>query len=374
LTPAFLEAAENAEKRGSKGEIVTMHQPLTPELDAFITTMPKVELHLHLEGSIRPSTLLRIAQRNGVDLPARDEQGVAQLFNYQSFHEFLTVFMILARSLMRGEDFELLAYELGHHLADQNVRYAEVMLSAFQYFRRGIDLDEVVQGAAAGFAQARRERGAAGVRVGLAFDYGRQFGVETAWQVLEIAVRNMRYGLLAWSIGGDEVNYPPELFAEVFAAARRAGLHLMAHAGEVVGPPSVWGAVDVLCCERVGHGIRSVDDAALLAHLRQLGVALDISPTSNVRTGAVPSIEAHPLRRLFDAGVHVTLNTDDPTFFDTTLNDEYRLAARVFGFDAGELATLALNAARVTFLPEEEQAALLSEFEREIGDLRARVA
>ena len=347
-----------------------MHQPLAPALDSFIDAMPKVELHLHLEGSIRPGTLLRIAERNGVDLPARDERGVAQLFNYQSFHEFLTVFMILARSLMRGEDFELLAYELGHHLADQNVRYAEVMISAFQYFRRGIDLDEVVQGAASGFAQARRERGEAGARVNLAFDYGRQFGVETAWQVLEIAVRNMRHGLVAWSIGGDEVNYPPELFAEVFSAARQAGLHLMAHAGEVVGPPSVWGAVDTLACERLGHGIRSVDDPALLAHLRARGVALDVSPTSNVRTGAVPSMAEHPLRRLFDSGVMVTLNTDDPTFFDTTLNDEYRLAARAFGFAARDLETLALNGVRAAFLPAAEKALLLEQFERELTELR----
>ncbi|MBK9709957.1 MAG: adenosine deaminase [Kouleothrix sp.] len=350
-----------------------MQQPLSPALEALITAMPKVELHLHLEGSVAPATLLRIAERNDVELPARDEAGVAQLFNYKNFHEFLTVFMILARSLKYGEDFELLAYELGHHLAAQRVRYAEVMISAFQYYSRGVDLDEVVQGSAAGFERARRERGADGARVRLAFDYGRQFGVETAWKVLEIALRNRRHGLVAWSIGGDEVNYPPELFAEIFAAARRGGLHLMAHAGEVVGPPSIWGAVDVLGCERLGHGIRSVEDAALLAHLRERGVVLDISPSSNVRTGAVASIEAHPLRRLFDAGVHVTLNTDDPTFFSTTLNDEYRLAARVFGFDAAELATLALNGVRAAFLPEGEKLAMLGEFEREIGALRGRL-
>jgi adenosine deaminase len=346
-----------------------MQEPQLDELDAFIAALPKVELHLHLEGSIRPGTLLRIAERNHVDLPARDEQGVAQLFKYQNFHEFLTVFMILARSLMYGEDFELLAYELGHHLSDQRVRYAEVMISAFQYFRRGVDLDEVVQGTAAGFARARRERGAAGTRVNLAFDYGRQFGAETAWQVLEIAVRNMRHGLVAWSIGGDEANYPPELFADVFAAARQAGLHLMAHAGEVVGPPSVWGAVDALGCERVGHGIRSVGDDALLAHLRERRVVLDISPTSNVRTGAVASLAEHPLRRLFDAGVHITLNTDDPTFFATTLNDEYRLAARAFGFDARELAALVLSGVRAAFLPEDERATLVAEFERELATL-----
>lgn len=346
------------------------HPPLSPKLDAFITAMPKVELHLHLEGSVMPGTLLRIAARNHVDLPARDEAGVAQLFNYKNFHEFLTVFMIFARSLKRGEDFELLAYELGHHLADQNTRYAEVMMSAFQYYSRGVDLDEVVQGAAAGFARAERERG---TRVRLAFDYGRQFGVETAWRVLEIAVRNMRHGLIAWSIGGDEVNYPPELFSEVFAAARQAGLHVMAHAGEVAGPQSVWGAVELLQCARIGHGIRSVDDPALPEYLRQHGVVLDVSPTSNVRTGAVPSLDQHPLRQLFDAGVHVTLNTDDPTFFDTTLTGEYRLAARALGFDLDELITLVLNGVRATFLPPDEQARMLQEFEVEFAQLRETI-
>ncbi len=328
--------------------------------------MPKVELHLHLEGAVQPATLLRIAERNRVELPARDVAGVAQLFNYRHFHEFLTVFMVLARSLMRGEDFELLAYELGHQLADQNVRYAEVMVSAFQYFNRGIDLGEVVQGAMAGFARAERERG---TRVRLAFDYGRQFGAETAWKVLELAIQNMRYGLVAWSIGGDELNYPPELFAEVFAVARRAGLHLMAHAGEVVGPASVWGAVDVLRCERIGHGIRSIDDPALLAHLRARGVVLDVSPSSNLYTGAVPDMASHPLRRLFDAGVTITLNTDDPTFFKTTLNDEYRLAARVFGFGADDLAQLALNGVRAAFLPADERAALERQFADELARL-----
>ena len=343
---------------------------ISPALDAFITRLPKVELHLHLEGSITPATLLRIARRNGVDIPARDEAGVAQLFNYQNFHEFLTVFMALARSLIRGEDFEDIAYELGLHLADQNALYAEVMISPSQYFMRGLDMDELVQGAAAGFARAERERG---TRVSLAFDYGRQFGVDLAWQILEIAIRNRRHGVVAWSIGGDEVNNPPEPFAELYAAARQAGLRLMAHAGEVVGPPSVWGAVDALGCERLGHGIRSIDDPSLLAHLRERAITLDISPTSNLRTGAVASVAAHPLRRLFDAGVRVTVNTDDPTFFATTLNDEYRLAATAFGFDAGDLAALALNGVRATFLPEGEQSALLRHFEDRIGMLRAEL-
>jgi adenosine deaminase len=215
---------------------------------------------------------------------------------------------------------------------------------------RGLDLDEIVEGTAAGFARAQRERG---TRVNLAFDYGRQFGVEMAWNILDIAVRNQRSTLVGWSIGGDEVRNPPEPFEELFVAARKAGLRTMAHAGEVVGPESVWGAVDTLACERLGHGISSVEDPLLLAHLRERLVTLDVSPTSNVRTGAVAHIAEHPLRRLFDAGVQVTLNTDDPTFFSTTLNDEYRLAARVFGFDAGGLAALALNGVRAAFLPDD---------------------
>ena len=345
-------------------------QHLHPVLDTFITRMPKVELHLHLEGSITPATLLRIARRNNVDIPARDEAGVAQLFNYKDFHEFLTVFMALARSLIRGEDFEDIAYELGLHLAEQNVLYAEVMISPVQYYTRGLDMGELVQGAVAGFARAELERGP---RVRLAFDYGRQFGIDLAWQILEVAIRNMRHGVVAWSIGGDEVNNPPEPFAEVYAAARQSGLHVMAHSGEVVGPPSVWGAVDALGCERLGHGIRSIDDPALLAHLREREIVLDISPTSNLRTGAVRSMAAHPLRRLFDNGVLVTLNTDDPIFFGTTLNDEYRLAARLFGFDADGLAALALNGARATFLPQNEKTALARQFEDSIGALRAEL-
>lgn len=343
---------------------------LTPELQAFIARMPKVELHLHLEGSISPSTLLQIAQRNGVAIPAQDLAGVEQLFRYRHFGEFLAVFMVLARALMSGEDFEQIAYELGISLADQHVYYAEVMISASQYFNRRLDLDELVQGAAAGFARAHRERG---VIVQLAFDYGRQFGVESAWQVLEIAQRNMAHSLVAWSIGGDELHYPPEPFAEVFAAARRSGLRVMAHAGEVVGPPSIWGAVDTLQAERLGHGIRCLDDADLVAHLRERGVVLDVCPTSNVFTGAVPSLAEHPLRRLFDAGLRVTLNTDDPTFFRTTLNEEYERAAQLFGFSARDLVRLARNGAEAAFLRPEDRKDLIERMERDTARLQAEL-
>jgi adenosine deaminase len=342
------------------------HKHLTSALDSLIARMPKVELHLHLEGSIAPHTFLQLARRNRVEIPATDEVGVKRLFHYRHFHEFLGNFMVLSQALIHGEDFAQAAYELGLHLARQNVRYAEVMLSPALHYRRGVDLDEMVQGAAAGFALARRE---GGPRVGLAFDYGRQNGVSLAWHILDVAIRNMRHGVVAWSIGGDEVQNPPEPFADVFAAARRAGLHVMAHAGEVVGPDSVRGAVEALGVERVGHGIRSCADPALLALLRERSVTLDVCPSSNVRTGAVASLADHPLRRLVEAGVRVTLNTDDPTFFHTTLNDEYRLAVREFGFSADDLVALTLNSVRACFLPEREKRTLLRQFNAEIADL-----
>ncbi|HMO58639.1 MAG TPA: adenosine deaminase, partial [Roseiflexaceae bacterium] len=255
--------------------------PLSPALREFIARMPKAELHLHLEGTIAPATLLEIAQRNQVEIPARDTDGVRQLFDYRDFHEFLTVFMALARALLYRKDFEQIGYELGASLAQQQVRYAEVMISPAQYFRRGMDLHEVIDGTLAGFAQAEHEFG---VQLKLAFDYGRQFGVEQGWRILEQVIAHGNGSVVAWSIGGDEVGHPPEPFAELYEAARQAGMRVMAHAGEVVGPPSVWGAIDTLGAERLGHGIRSIEDPQLIEELRRRRVTLDVCPTSNVRT------------------------------------------------------------------------------------------
>lgn len=344
---------------------------LTPQLDEFIRRMPKVELHLHLEGSIAPRTLLELAQHNGVEIPARTVAEVERLFCFRDFGDFLGVFMNLARAIVSGEDFARLAYELGHELARQHVYYAEVMISPMQYINRGMDLLEVIEGASAGFDRAERETG---IVVKLALDYGRQYGPEYAWQVLEIARAAMSLGVVGWSIGGNEIGYPPEPFAEVFAAAKASGLGLMAHAGEVVGPSSVWGAVDTLGATRLGHGIHSISDPQLLDHLRARGVVLDICPTSNVLTGATASWETHPLRQLFDAGIALTINSDDPTFFDTTLTDEYRRIAGRFGFNADNLVRMTHNAAHAAFLPPIARDALLARLDRGIAALRAELA
>jgi len=340
---------------------------LTPELDAFITRMPKVELHIHLEGTAVPQTLLELAQQNHVEISAKTVADVEQLFRYHTFSDFLNVFMDLARAFKRGEDFERLAYEMALRSAAQNVVYSEVMISPMQHVPRQVNLLEAVQGMAAGFERARQETG---IQAVTCLDYGRQYGVEQAWHVLEMAKPAMEYGLVGWSIGGYEPDYPPEPYREVFAAARAMGLRVMAHAGEVVGPISVWGAMEALGCERLGHGIRSIEDANLLERLRERRVTLDISPTSNVRTGAVASFAEHPIRRLFDAGVLITVNTDDPTFFNTTLTDEYRLLVREYGFDADSISQLIFNSVQASFLPEQEKLLLHNRVKDSLKQLR----
>jgi adenosine deaminase len=339
----------------------------TPQIEEFLRRMPKVELHLHLEGTITPRTFLDLAQRNGVTLPANDEAGVAALFRYRDFGEFLSVFMALAKAIAHGEDFERLAYELGSDLAAQEVRYAEVMISPVQYTSRGLDLREVIEGCMAGFTRVERETGAA---IRLALDYGRQYGPDGAWSVLEIARATQHLGVVGWSIGGNEIGYPPEPYAPIFAAAREAGLGVMAHAGEVVGPQSVWGAINTLGVTRLGHGIRAVEDPALLEVLRERGIVLDVCPSSNLLTGAVASWPAHPLRRLYDAGIAVTINSDDPTFFDTTLTKEYHRALTLLGFGIDDLCAAVRTAAHAAFLPPPQRDILVARVTAELEALR----
>lgn len=326
-----------------------------PELAAWVKRMPKVELHVHLEGSIRPQTLADLAAQNHVDLPG----GVAAAYHFADFQGFLDAYMRCAACLCTHADFERVTYEFLCDEAAQGVRYCEVFLSPMQHLRRDFDFDCIMHAIHEGHERARREWN---IRMGVIFDHGRQFGVEAGFRVLERALATRSYGVIGLSIGGDEVHFPPELFAELFAQARLAGLHLTAHAGEVRGPESIWGALRNLHIHRVGHGIHAIEDPQLLAHLRDAQIVLDVCPTSNVRTGAVASLAEHPVRRLFDAGVPISLSSDDPAIFRTNLVQEYLLLAEHFGFTREDLWQVSLNGVRASFLPAAEKAALEAEF------------
>ncbi len=333
--------------------------------------MPKTELHLHLEGSISPRTLLELSQKNRVDLGVNDLAGVERMFRYQDFLGFLDVYRACARCLIYGEDFERVAYELAIHLADQHVRYAEVMLSPAQHMLRNMDFNEILGGVAAGFDRALKERG---IICRPAFDFGRQFSLEEAHRAVELAQEGMRYGVVAFSIGGDEANYPPEPFVEVFAVARAVGLHVMAHAGEVAGASSVRGAVEMLGVDRIGHGFRVLEDSELTEFLARRGdITFDVCPTSNIRTGVVATLTAHPLRQMLDAGLPITLNSDDPSLFGTTLTAEYLLAVEHFGFSIDEICRVALQGVRGAFIPAAERERLLSDFSAEQARLRSEL-
>jgi len=328
------------------------------ELVEWVRRMPKVELHVHLEGSIRSQTLAELAEKNRVDLPG----GLAAIYHFASFQEFIEDYMRCAACLCTREDFQRVTYEFLTDEAAQGIRYCEVLLSSMQHLKRDLDFHCIMQAMQSGYRQAREE---SGIRMGVIFDHGRQFGPQAGLQVLERALATRSYGVIGVSIGGDEVHFPPELFGEMFQRAREAGLVVTAHAGEFCGPESIWGAIRTLGVRRVGHGFRALEDPELVAHLRQEGIYLDVCPTSNARTGAVASLEEHPVRRLFDAGVPITLSSDDPAFFGTNLVQEYLLLAERFHFTRAELWQISLNGVRASFLPAPEKVAMEAAFRRE---------
>jgi adenosine deaminase/aminodeoxyfutalosine deaminase len=300
----------------------------------FAAQLPKAELHLHLEGSVDAETLHELD-------PATPLEELRALYRYPDFNAFLKTFGAVVTRLARPEDYALVTRRLLERLAAQNVRYAEIIIAAGVVLWKKQEFGPIfdaIHDAAAGSP----------VKVRWILDAVRQFGVEPAWEVARLAAARQDRGVVAIGIGGSEERGPAEWFKEVFAFAKSAGLHLTAHAGESAGPESVWEAL-VLGAERIGHGIAAVRDRGLLRHLRERDIPLEISITSNLVTGVVKRLEDHPIRDLYDAGVPIILNTDDPAMFGCTLTDEYRLAARTFGFSQAELRAIAENGFRYAF-------------------------
>jgi len=296
--------------------------------------LPKAELHLHLEGSIEPETLVELA-------PGCDVKEVTANYRYSDFAEFLMSFKWVTSYLRSPADYALITQRLLANLERQNVRYAEITLSAGVALLRKQDFAPI-------YDAVRKASKESSVEVHWILDAIRHFGPEQAMQVAELAAERVNDGVVAFGIGGDEARGPAEWFGEVFAFARKKGLRLTAHAGETTGPESVWGAL-ALGAERIGHGIRSIEDPALLRELRDRGVPLEVCISSNVATGAVSSLAAHPVRRLYDAGVPLVLNSDDPAMFQTSLTKEYEVARDHFGFSDAELQELAENSFRHAF-------------------------
>jgi adenosine deaminase/aminodeoxyfutalosine deaminase len=307
---------------------------------------PKAELHLHLEGSVEPETMVELDAGLSVE-------AVRAMYRFHGFQGFIQAYKSVVERLRTPEDYAHITRALMRRLAAETVTYAEITLSAGVVLWKEQEFAPI-------YTAIKRAAAEFPIEVHWILDAVRHFGVEHAMQVAELAAERVNDGVVAFGIGGDEERGPAAWFGEAFRYAKGAGLRLTAHAGETVGPESVWAALGI-GAERIGHGIQAAEDAALLRHLRDRGIPLEVCITSNVATGAVESLDAHPVRRLYDAGVPITLNTDDPAIFATTLSGEYDLAARRFGFSEVELRGIAENAFRYGFGGEALPAAGQSE-------------
>ncbi len=328
---------------------------LEPSFASFISRMPKVELHLHLEGALRPETLLELSL-NKSGLREKVDEWIAarsaQRYRYGGFREFLTAFKIVSLLIETPQDYALATTRLMEWLAEQNVRYAEIIFAAGVVLWKKQPIDAVFEAIAAAAEEAEVRTG---VRVNWIFDATRHFGTDHAREVLRWAGHYRSLGVVAFGIGGDEAGGPAKLFPDIFREARDLGLHGVAHAGEACGPDSIRDAVELLSAERIGHGLTAIHDAEVMALLRERQIPVEVCPSSNVSTGLIERFEDHPLPHLLEAGLVVTLNSDDPAMFGTSLQGEFLEAARCFEIRRDVMAGLFRNAVRASFLNESEK-------------------
>jgi aminodeoxyfutalosine deaminase len=332
-------------------------------IDAFIDRLPKVELHLHLVGSASVPTVLELARRHpgGSGVP-RSAAELAAFYEFRDFPHFADVYAAVSGLVREPADVAELVLGAARDLAGQNVRYAELTVTPYTFTASGMPVADLTEALDIAARSARRDHG---VRIAYIFDVAGELGGPAAYATLEHALSRPPEALTGFGLAGIEQARPAyaDVFRSVFAAAIAAGLHSVPHAGEMSGPATIWEALDGLRAERIGHGISCLDDPALVARLRESQVPLEVCPTSNVCTRQVPDLAAHPLPRLLAEGLFVTLNSDDPPMFGTTLTQEYRRAASVLGLDREQLADLAANGVRASFLDSTAKQALLAEIE-----------
>ena len=343
-------------------------------LESYVRAAPKAELHVHLEGSIQPATLLTLARRNHVALATDNEAGLRRWFTYRDFDHFIEIYMAVSSCLRTAEDYELITYAAGAELARQNVRYAEVTFTpATHGLRLGVSHDAYFSGLTRG---RQRVWADFGVEIKWVFDLVHivddpALNRTGADYTTRVAIEGKEDGVVALGLGGPEIGHSFENIAAWFDQARAAGLHSAPHAGETRGPDSIWGALRVLGAERIGHGVRAIEDPLLVAYLAETGIPLEVCPTSNICLGVYPSLAEHPLPHLYAAGVALTVNSDDPPLFNTSLNDEAALLGDPFGLDVAGIDEILLNGVRHSFLPPERKQALEARHQQELASLKA---
>ena len=337
-------------------------------IESFIQKMPKVEIHVHLEGAIRPETFLRLASRHGVPLPATTVEGLRDWFQFTDFRHFIEVYLAISSSIRTPDDIELVAREFLQGQADQNIVYTEATWTPHTHYEyKGLSFREQF----AALNRARKwGRSSLGVEMALVLDIPRVVPEAAGIQTAEWACEGFGDGVVALGLGGPEAGNPPERYRAAFDLAHANGVPSVPHAGEMAGPESIRGALDTLRACRIGHGVRCLEDPDLVDRLREEQIPLEVCPTSNVCLGVASSFAEHPLPRMMDEGLYVTLNSDDPPLFDTTLTDEYLKASEAFGLGEADLERLVSNAANAALIPAAGRAVLVNRVEAGFALLR----
>lgn len=339
---------------------------------SFIQSVPKAELHLHLEGSVDPATLVELSRRYHTPLPTENnrydvtgsgdaltEDDVRRLYSYKDFDGFLMAFKSVTERLRAPEDYELVTYRLMQKLRQQNVMHAEVYVSVGVIRWRGQPVEPLFEGMERGRERGQRDFGISLLWI---FDAVRHFGPEAAAEVFDLAARLRERNVVGIGLGGDEARGPAEKFRDLYKKAADNGLRLTVHAGETTGPESVWGALNI-GAERIGHGLAAAQDPELMEVMAEKQVPVEVCISSNLRTRACRELAEHPVRKFFDQGLMVTLNTDDPAMFQTSLNKEYELAQQEFGFSDEHVRELARNSFEASFLPVEKKLRFLQKID-----------
>ncbi len=328
---------------------------------SIINSIPKVEHHIHLVGSIRPETLLWVADESGLDTKWDSVEGVKAFFKFRDFPHFLKVFGTCMSYITKESMFERIAYETLEDQVSQNVMHSEIIFSAPQRMKNAdMDFALMMDALNRGINRAAKEFGlTCSTRVDLIRDYGADYQMKVLDQIQEHPD-----GIVGIEIGGNEHEYPPAQFKAVYDRAREMGLRLVAHAGEAAGPESIMDAVNILGAERIGHGFNAKDSPESIGLLKRKGVTVETCPISNVKTGVCSDIKNHPVRKFYDSGVSISVNSDDPTMFETDMNNEYMTLHNVHGFTIAELYDISVNSLKTSFLPEERIVEHLKDFQK----------
>jgi adenosine deaminase len=318
--------------------------------------VPKVELHLHLEGAIPLPALWQLMQKHGGDPSVPDLRALERRFEYRDFSHFIDTWVWKNQFIQEYEDLTFLAEAVARDLMDQNIRYVEAFYSPTDFTGRGLRTQRLTEAIRAGLSKVP------GIEIALVADFVRDSGPERAAVTLAEVNEVRDLGVIGVGIGGSEQIFPPEPFVAVYDKARTLGFHTSAHAGEAAGAESIWGAIRSLRVDRIGHGTRAREDEGLLEYLAEQRIPLEMCPLSNVRTGVVRSIEEHPIRHYFRRGIFVTVNSDDPKMFGSSLAEEYRLLEEKLGFSRDEVRSLILQAIGASWLPEDRKRELTESF------------